>query len=222
MLAAVLLYEWVENERLKRGLGDHRGAAGRFGWAAMVVLLSVGPAGLIACALVVRNGVKWTQPAVLVGCAVFAPYGWFTLANWVEPLDETTSYFAIVLGLSGLALGIFATVAKKGLWLPAGLWIGHLLLPAGVFTYSEKLTVGLMVALLLVSTVSWLIGVVTLRRAWRIIGAVDLVIAWLVAGALLIVGASSAMALIMLFATAILLGLVTWIGQVMEEEIART
>ena len=38
----------------------------------------------------------------------------------------------------------------------------------------------------------------------------------------LIVGASSAMALIMLFATAILLGLVTWIGQVMEEEIART
>ena len=222
LLAAVLLYEWVENERLKRGLGDHRGAAGRFGWAAMVVLLSVGPAGLIACALVVRNGVKWTQPAVLVGCAVFAPYGWFTLANWVEPLDETTSYFAIVLGLSGLALGIFATVAKKGLWLPAGLWIGHLLLPAGVFTYSEKLTVGLMVALLLVSTVSWLIGVVTLRRAWRIIGAVDLVIAWLVAGALLIVGASSAMALIMLFATAILLGLVTWIGQVMEEEIART
>ena len=222
LLGAVLLYEWVENERLKRDLGDHRGAAGRFGWVAMIIIVSVGPAGIIACILAIRNGVRWTQPAVLVGTAVFAPYCWFTLSKWVEPLDETTSYFAIILGVTGLALAIFATSTKRGLWTPTGLWIGHLLLPAAVFTLFEEMTTFLVISLLFISTISWLIGVITLRRAWRVIGAIDLVIAWFVAGKLLLGGASTMMALVMLFATAILLGLVTWIGQEMEEEIANS
>jgi hypothetical protein len=222
LIGAVLLYEWVENERLKRNLGDHRGAAGRFGWVAMIIIVSVGPAGLIACILAIRNGVKWKQPAVLVGTAVFAPYCWFTLSKWVEPLDETTSYFAMALGVAGLALAIFATTTKRGLWTPTGLWIGHLLLPAAIFTYSEEVTTYLVVSLLLISTIAWLIGVITLRRAWRVIGAIDLVIAWLTAGKLLLGGASTMMALVMLLATATLLGLVTWIGQEMEEELANS
>ena len=128
----------------------------------------------------------------------------------------------MALGVAGLVLAIFATTTKRGLWTPTGLWIGHLLLPAAIFTYSEEVTTYLVVSLLLISTIAWLIGVITLRRAWRVIGAIDLVIAWLAAGKLLLGGASTMMALVMLLATATLLGLVTWIGQEMEEELANS
>jgi len=222
LLVSVLLYEWVENERLKRDLTDHRGAAGRAAWAALISLLSFGPVGILACLLVMKNGLKWTQPAVPVTTSVLLVFSWFTFSQWYEQLEETASIFAIVIGIGGLAWASYSTVAKKGLWIPAGLWIGHLLLPMSSFTFFEAATPSLVVALLLCSTTSWMIGVLTLRRAWRIIGALDLVIAWMVAGKLLISGASSSMALIMLLATAILLGLVTWIGQVYEDEISRT
>ena len=78
----------------------------------------------------------------------------------------------------------------------------------------------MMVLILGVSAASWLIGVVTLRRGWRILGAVDLILAWIVAGILMLSGATSIMLLIMLIATAVLLGLVTWLGQEYETELA--
>ena len=80
----------------------------------------------------------------------------------------------------------------------------------------------MMVLLILVSTTSWIIGVITLRRAWRIIGALDLVLAWLIASVLIISGTPGIMLLAMLMATAVLLGLVTWLGQKYEEEISVT
>ena len=80
----------------------------------------------------------------------------------------------------------------------------------------------MMVLLILVSTTSWIIGVITLRRAWRIIGALDLVLAWLIASVLIISGTPGIMLLAMLMSTAVLLGLVTWLGQKYEEEISVT
>ncbi|HIF45682.1 MAG TPA: hypothetical protein EYQ73_02660 [Candidatus Poseidoniales archaeon] len=222
LVIAVLLFEWVESERHKRDLSDHRGAAGRFGWAALLCFVSFGPAGLLACGLAVKNSVRWTQPALMVGVAVFAPYSWFSFANWYEGIEQTTSLFAILLGLAGLVLAVWSTWARQGLWLPAGLWIGHLLLIPGSFTQYEMVTVFMVCATLLVSTTSWLIGVLTLRRAWRIFGAIDLVLALAMGGKLALGGAGLPLVLIMLIATAILLGLVTWLGQTHEQKIAIT
>ena len=63
---------------------------------------------------------------------------------------------------------------------------------------------------------------ITLRRAWRVFGALDLLLAWIIAGILILAGATELMILIMLLATAVLLGLVTWLGQKFEQEIATT
>ena len=96
-------------------------------------------------------------------------------------------------------------------------------MPEGIlFPNHVFLEVLMMVLVLAVSTTSWLIGVITLRRAWRIIGALDLVLAWIIAGVLLLGGATQVMVLIMLVATATLLGLVTWLGQKYESEISNT
>jgi hypothetical protein len=222
LIAAILLFDWVESERIKRNLEDHRGAVGRFAWAAMIIVISFGPAGFLACAFALKNALKWVQPAVPVGLALFLPISWNALGNWIDLLDETTAIFMITIGIIGMVAAIICVITRNEIWTPAGLWIGHLLIPTGAFGHYEQTTVLMMVLVLAVSTTSWLIGVITLRRAWRIIGAIDLLIAWGIAGVLLLAGATEIMILIMLLSTAVLLGLVTWLGQRYEAEISNT
>jgi len=222
LVLAVVLFEWVESERIKRELGDHRGAAGRFAWAVMIISISFGIAGIIAGVFALKNAIKWIQPAVPLGVGLFLPISWNALGNWIGVLDETTAIFSILIGIAGLVTAISCTVVKNEVWIPTGLWLGHLLIPAGAFSQYEHTTVLMMVAVLAVSTTSWLIGVITLRRAWRVFGALDLLLAWIIAGILILAGATELMILIMLLATAVLLGLVTWLGQKFEQEIATT
>lgn len=222
LVLAVLLFEWVESERIKRNLGDHRGAVGRFAWAVMVISISFGIAGIIAGALALKNAIKWVQPATPLGVGLFLPISWNALGNWIDVLDGTTALFSILIGTVGLATAITCTIVRNEVWIPTGLWLAHLLIPAGAFSQYEQTTVLMMVAVLAVSTTSWLIGVITLRRAWRIFGALDLLLAWIIAGILILAGATELMILIMLLATAILLGLVTWLGQKYEKQIATT
>jgi len=222
LVLAVLLFEWVESERIKRELGDHRGAAGRFAWAVMIISISFGIAGIVAGVFALKNAIKWIQPAVPLGVGLFLPISWHALGSWIGILDETTAIFSILIGLFGLATAITCTVVKNEVWIPTGLWLGHLLIPAGAFSQYEQTTVLMMVAVLAVSTTSWLIGVITLRRAWRVFGALDLLLAWIIAGILILAGATELMILIMLLATAVLLGLVTWLGQKFEQQIATT
>ena len=220
LIGAVLLFEWVESERLKRNLGDHRGAIGRVTWAVMTIVISFGIAGIIASIFAIKNAIKWTQPAVPLGVAIFLPISWNALGNWIEIVDDTTALFMIAIGIIGLICSIVSVVTNKEVWLSSGLWAGHILIPSGAFAHYEHTTVLMMVLVLAVSTTSWLIGVITLRRAWRVFGALDLLLAWMIAGILVLAGANNLMILIMLIATAILLGLVTWLGQKYEQEIA--
>ena len=220
LIAAVLLFEWVESERIKRELGDHRGAIGRIIWAVMTISISFGIAGILVAIFALKNSIKWIQPAVPVGLALFIPISWNALGGWVEVLEGTTSLFMIVIGSMALISAISCVVTNKQQWISSGLWVGHLLIPSGAFGFYQQTSVLMMVLILAVSTTSWLIGVVTLRRGWRIFGAVDLVLAWIVAGILMLAGGTSLMLLVMLISTAVLLGLVTWLGQEYEEQLA--
>ena len=222
LIVAVLLFEWVESERIKRGLGDHRGAIGRITWAIMAIAISFGIAGILASIFALKNSIKWLQPAVPIGLALFLPISWNALGGWISVLDGTTAIFMVSLGTIGLVSSIYSVISDKQIWISSGLWIGHLLIPSGAFGHYEHTTVLMMTLMLVVSTTSWLIGVVTLRRGWRVLGALDLILAWIIAGILMLAGATSLMLLIMLMATAILLGLVTWLGQKFEAELANT
>ena len=128
----------------------------------------------------------------------------------------------IASGCIGLLYSVYCVVSDNQVWISSGLWIGHLLIPSGAFGHYEHTTVLMMTLMIVVSTTSWLIGVVTLRRGWRVFGALDLILAWIIAGVLMLSGATSLMLLIMLMATAVLLGLVTWLGQKFEAELANT
>lgn len=219
---AVVAFDWVEGKRIEHDMADHRGAGGRSAWMLMVALLSFGPAGFAVLALSARRGVWWTQPAVVLMAWLLIPFVFQSAAVWVvETMSvalPSTSLIASALGLLSILFVAWTVQNRQGLWLPAGLWATHLLLIGSSFGHGNLLIAVLFI--LLASTVSWVSGVLTLRKAWRVVGALDLVLSWIVAGVIIIQGAAVEILLAILIASAILLGLVTYLTQTYEGEMA--
>jgi hypothetical protein len=222
LLSIVALDAWVENERRTRGMPDHRGAAGRLAWMAIIAMFSVGPAALLVACFGAHRGWNWLQPGVVVGAALVLVWAWSDLSFWLEPLKDTTALVSIAIGGLGMILVAWSINSNNELWTASGIWVSHLLLPTAIFAFRGEADHWLVVAIIIVSMVSWISGVVTLRRGFRTLGALDLLLAWLIAGKLLIAGANILMILTMLIATAALLGVVTWLSQAREEELAIT
>ena len=222
-VAAVLLFDWVEGKRIEHELFDHRGAGGRTVWMVMIAMLSFGPAGILVLALSARRGIWWTQPAVVLMAWLLIPFVYQSAAIWLtEVLSSSalprTGIIATSLGLLSIVFVAWTVQARQGLWLPAGLWATHLLLIGSSLSHGNLLFA--VVFILLASTVSWVSGVLTLRKAWRVVGALDLVLSWIIAGAIIIQGAAVEVLLAILIASAALLGLVTYLTQTHEGEMA--
>jgi len=222
LILAALLWNWVEGERQKRGLQDHRGAMGRIAYGMSILLLSFGPAALLALTLMFQRGWQWKQPAVLMVGFIVLPVALNELVWWVEVELNLTLFevwmSSMVIGMLGLLAGGVATYANQGLWISASLWVAQILFVlTGVLSPSLLLFVLLTLAM---STASWVIGVLTLRRGWRIIGFLNLVLAWIVASVLIYQGMTSMAALVLLLATATLLAIITYLTQSRDELLA--
>ena len=222
LIIAALLWDWVERERRKRDLQDHRGALGRISYGLSILLLSFGPAALLGLTLMALRGWEWKQPAVLMIGFIVLPVALNELVWWIElefeiPLFEMW-ISSVAIGCMGLIAGAIATYRDQGLWISAALWVAQVLfIVSGVLSPSLLLFVLLILAM---STTSWVIGVLTLRRGWRIVGFLNLVLAWIVASVLIYQGMSSIAALALLLATAALLAIVTYLTQSRDQLLA--
>ena len=219
---AVLIFDWVEGKRIQHEMSDHRGSGGRSVWIVMIAMLSFGPAGIAVLALSARRGIWWKQPAVVLMAWLMIPFVYHSSAIWMsEALAlqlPATGIIATTLGFISVGFVGWTVQARQGLWLPAGLWAMHLLLIGSSFALGNLLFAVLFI--LLASTTSWVSGVLTLRKAWRVVGALDLVLSWIVAGVIMIQGAAVEILLTILIASAVLLGLVTYLTQTYEGEMA--
>jgi hypothetical protein len=222
LIALVLLHEWVEGVRRRRDLPDQRGAGGRAMTALLPVALSFGPAGLLALLLGLRRGIMWRQPAVPLLAGIALPVAWASLVFWLDPALGLTLPglipAALFMGGVSLAVAGWTVVREQPLWLAAALQGSHvLLIPAA---WSGFGLTGAVVALLVLSGGSWVIGILVLRRSWRVIGLADLLGAWTGFGMALIAGAPANTVLVMLVITVALLSIVTWLTQRDADEIA--
>jgi len=222
LLLAALLWDWVERQRQKRGLQDHRGALGRVSYGLSILILSFGPAALVALTLMFMRGWEWKQPAVLMIGFIVLPVALNELVWWIESEFNITLFeiwmSSVAIGSMGLIAGAVATYNDQGLWISASLWVAQaLFILTGVLSPSLLLFVLLMLAM---STTSWVIGVLTLRRGWRIIGFLNLVLAWVVASVLIYQGMTALAALALLLATATLLAIITYLTQSRDELLA--
>ena len=183
--------------------------------ALLVVPLSFGPAGVLALMAGFRRGLAWQQPAVPLFTAVAVPAAWASLVYWLGPtLGMTLPGIvpaALLFGAMALVAAAWTVLAEQPLWLAAALQGGHLLLiPAAWSGYGLT---GAVVALLVLSGWSWIIGILVLRRSWRVIGLADLLAAWVGFGMAVIAGVAANSVLVMLVITVGLLSAVTWLTQ---------
>ena len=222
LILAALLWNWVERERQKRGLQDHRGALGRIAYGVSILLLSFGPAALLALTLMFLRGWEWKQPAVLMIGFIVLPVAMNELIWWVE-IELSITLFelwmsCIAVGSLGLIAGAIATYTNQGLWISSSLWVAQVLfIVTGVLSPSLLLFVLITLAM---STTSWVIGVFTLRRGWRIVGFLNLILAWIVASVLIYQGMTALAGLALLLATATLLAIITYLTQSRDELLA--
>ena len=221
LFAMVVAFDWVEGERLRRDLPDHRTAAGRSAWVAGASVLTLGPAGALAILFGMRRALAWSQPAVMLTAVLAIPFMLQSFTPWVfEPagLELTPTLTAALVGLASVLWAGVVVLRDQGLWLSSALWAVHILLyPAALLSQS---LVWLTLAGLIASTTAWLCGIITLRKSWRVIGAVDLLVAWMFAAAAVIAGTSALYALVMLIASAVLLFAVTALSQANEADMA--
>ena len=220
LLAMVVLFDWVEGERLRRGLDDHRTALGRSAWVAGAAFLSLGAASLLALLFGLRRSRAWGQPAVAMTVVLLSPFVVQAWVSWALSSFSTLlapSNVAATFGLVSLCWTAAVVVRNEGLWLSSALWSSHgLLISAAMMAQS---LVALSFAALLVSATAWVSGILTQRKSWRIVGAIDLAGAWMVASVALVAGTGASYVLLLLVVSAVLLFAVTTLTQANEAEL---
>ena len=213
LLGMALLWDWIEGKRRAAGLEDHRSSGGRVVWAFGIALISVGPAGLIASILGLRRGIQWTQSAVLMGTVLSIAASIFALSSSISVLQNNLGYILLVMGLISFVATLFTIQETRRIWTSAHLIDAHVLLILGILI-SPFPTIAFLSTLLILSTLTWLTGILQLRKMLRFWGATDLVFAGLMAiltmGSELLEPTNAFIALIVL---AIELGLVVWLAQ---------
>ena len=223
ILGFLMAFDWVESERIKRGLADHRGSGGRSAWLVFASIISFGPAALLAIFFSIKRGWKWQQPAVVMIAWIMLPlpiHGTLFWANDYLGLPEFgMSITAAVLGIGSIIFVAWSIIENKGIWLASALWSVHILLFSAGIGWSDLAILSVFV--MVCSTTAWVSGILTLRKSWRVFGAIDLVIAWVVSFVMLSQGGDVESILIILIASAGLLGLVTYLTQTYEAEMER-
>jgi hypothetical protein len=219
LLVCVIGWDWIEAVRRRHNLPDFHGAAGRGGWVVTVSMLSIGPVALLAIFLGLRRSFQWQQPAavgiIVLSTVVVAR----SFASWYDGLVEYIPHLMIVLGIISLTCLAASVPMRKPAWSTAWSWDAHLLLPLGVL-FLTGISPLMVVTLLALSLTIWVTGILQLRRSLRVWGAADLVFA-LTAAALTSQGLLNSTSLLLMgIALGLELGIIAWLGQKHEGQMA--
>ena len=217
LLSSAMVWDWIEGRRRSLKLPDHRSASGRATWAAMVTMLSFGPAGLLASFIGLRRGLQWTQPAAVTGTILSLSAALFAFTAWVPDFSEYYHWVIITIGIICLFGLVWSHSESKKIWTSTFTINAHILLVLGVIIAPFP-PVTLLAILLLLSTCTWVVGILQLRKGMRFWGASDLVFAGM-AGILTMGGdlLDPTTAFVALVALAIELGIVVWLAQKHQE-----
>jgi len=217
LLSSAIIWDWIESRRRSLGLQDHRSAGGRATWATMITLLSFGPAGIVASTFGIRRGIQWTQPAAVTGTLLSLAAAMFAFTAWIDTFSEYYYWIILVIGIVCL-IGLFWSNGETNrIWTSTFTINSHLLLILAI-VISPFPPVVLLATLLLLSTCTWVVGILQLRKGMRLWGASDLIFAGMLG--ILTMGSEllePTTAFIALVALAIELGIVVWLAQKHQE-----
>jgi len=220
LILCVLTDVWVDRRRQAAGREDWKSSSGRGARSLAIVLLSFGPAGILAVSSAIIQGWKYRQPSA-VGIAILAgPMALFAAGNWFGPAMDVFPEVTMATGLLLLVLCAMTVPLKGDDWTMMLAFNSHLLIIA-VTVAHQATSVLLPVLLIALSSTVWIVGILQLRRALRIWGLADLLIA-IICGLIFVEDIFEPTTLLVaLVVVAAELGVVSWLGLRNEEQLVK-
>lgn len=186
-----------------------------------IVIMSFGPAGMLAVLSTIRQGYRSKQPsstgvAILGIILVMISFG-----AWSPEIKIFIPYAALLLGILMLIICIISTKLNREEWTMMATFNAHILIILGLFWTGYYNQIYFSILMILLSTSVWIIGILQLRRILRILGLFDLILAVLFSMIFVNSILNPINLLIILTLLAVELGIVAWLGISNEKELLK-
>ena len=220
LVMCVILVFWIEGRRNN----DSNREANGFGSGARslaIVMMSFGPAGILAASNSAVQSVRSSRPSELGIALPSGILAIFALSRWNEIILDWFGEIMLISGIVvmiGCALTVVLDLPNWAFTLAAN---GHIFVISGAIAVGMVGEFGLPVLMIVMSTEIWIIGILQLRKGFRIWGLADLVAAILCF--LVFASGDIGQSEILLGMTVLAaeLGIVAWLGLANQHELLK-
>ena len=217
LILTIVIDLMIDSRRSSVGRDTHLSSSGRGLRALGYVMISWGPAGIIAVANAIYTGRKHRQVEAVGLAIICLPLALFSIGAFIPQIIEYLDWIILAGGFVMLGLVAASVPMRNGHWTMMAAIDSHILMFAGLILVNMWIIYP--IALFAISTTLWVVGIFHLRRVLRIWGFGDLILG--IAASLLMLGAASSINAIGLFLLLTVVGaelaLVTWLGQRHQE-----
>lgn len=221
LILTIVIDLMIDSRRSSVGRDTHLSSSGRGLRALGYVMISWGPAGILAVANAIYSGRKHRQVEAVGLAIICLPLALFSMGTFIPQFIEYLDWIMLAGGFVMLGLVAASVPMRNGHWTMMAAIDSHVLMFAGLILVNIWIIYP--IALFAISTTLWVVGIFHLRRVLRIWGFVDLILG--IAASLLMLGAASSINAIGLFLLLTVVGaelaLVTWLGQRHQEALSQ-
>ncbi len=221
LVLCVLVGYWVDEKRESLGRRNVDRGIGIGARCLAIVMMSFGPAGLLAATSASIRSIKTSQPS---GLGIALPSGVMAcvaLVAWNEGFLEWFGEFVLIIGAMVMVTCALTVPLNLEKWTVTLAIDGHLFVISGAIAVGYVGGLELPLLLILMSTTVWVIGILQLRKALRVWGLADLIAALLCSFIIASKGVNQYDILLGMTALAVELGVIAWLGLSNRDELRR-
>ena len=220
LIMALICDFWIVNKReIKYKNSDVRSNRGIRNLA--VVMISFGPAGILAALSTLRQGFLSKQTTT-TGLGILGVVGAaYAFGAWSDDILKIVPNLTLIIGIILLIALSVTTKFGKERWSMVLVIDSHILIIGGLITTGYINEIYFSLLMILISTIVWIIGIIQVRKILRIWGLIDLILALLFSLIFVNEIFSQNNILILLSLIAIELGIIGWLGISNEKELLK-
>ena len=219
LIMTIICDFWIVNKRRDRVINSSRSNRGVRNLG--IVILSFGPAGILAAIITIRQGLfskQTTTTGIGILSIILAIYAF---GAWSDDILKIAPNLTLILGLVLLATLSMTSKFKKERWSMVLAIDSHVFIIIGLMTTGLFNEIYFTVIMILVSTTIWIVGIIQVRKILRIWGLIDLILVILFSLILVTEILDQINILICLTMVAIELGVIGWLGISNEKELLK-
>ena len=220
LIMALICDFWIVNKRNVRykenDIKSNRGVRNL-----AIVMISFGPAGILAAISTIRQGFVSKQTTTTGMGILSIILAMYAFGAWSNSILQNVPYLTLILGTILLIALPMTSKFGKERWSMVLTIDSHILIIGGLITTGYFTEIYFTVLMVLVSTITWIIGIIQLRKILRIWGLIDLILAMLFSLIFVKEIFDQINILIALTLIAIELGIIGWLGISNEKELIK-